>query len=377
MRYHPDVDLDEVHGLAALMTLEDAPSSTFPTAAPRAASPAIRRSCRDGELERLTRRFIDEIIDRHRPRHSTSPPPTSDTDAAGDGVDHRHLRKITASQPGVVTGKPVELCGSPGREEATGRGVHDRHAQDAASDSAATLADRRRHPGLRQRRLARRQVARTQRRKVVAVSDVSGGDLRPERASTCRGCSPTTAAPARSRASRRREIIQRGAAALRRRRPDPRRPGGVITRDERRRDQGARHHRGRQRPDDPEADDILARRGVLVLPDILANAGGVTVSYFEWVQDLDNFFWTETRSTCASRKRWSAPSTASGQPPERFEVDPRTAAYILAVERIMEARSPPRPVCVTRPLAWHKHKCKNIYLGIFALILHKSCFSRA
>jgi glutamate dehydrogenase/leucine dehydrogenase len=241
-------------------------------------------------------------------------------------------------EPGVVTGKPILLGGSGGRLEATGRGLLfvtretlKRIDRDLADSSVAIQGFG--NVGSNAARLLHAAGAR-----VVAVSDVSGAIYDP------RGLDmPRVLAYYRETGQLRgfpgTQLLDN--AALLQLDVDVLLPAameGQITADNASEIRARVIVEGANGPTTPDADEILAKRGVLLVPDILANAGGVVVSYFEWVQDRYGYFWKEAEVNERLEEKMVAAFDAVWATRERFDVDARTGAYILAVERIIEAR---------------------------------------
>jgi len=336
IRYHPDVSLDEVKALAMWMTWKCAVVN-IPYGGAKGGVIVDPRRLTLRELEHLTRRFATEIsiIVGH---DRDIPAPDMNTDAQimawiMDTLSMHAGYSVTAS----VTGKPIEVGGSLGRLEATGRGV-----------TICTLAALE-HLGIR-RHAARVAVqgfgnvgsvsARLLEESgcsVVAVSDEYGGLYNP------------VGLPVRRLLEHRQETGRlagfEGAEAL----PSvgpltvdcdvlvPAAIGNQITSRNAAQIKARLIVEGANGPTTPEADKILQDRGVLLVPDILANAGGVTVSYFEWVQDLQSFFWSEhevNQKLQAIMQR--AFREVIGVAKER-DLPLRMAAYVQAVQRVASA----------------------------------------
>ena len=299
VRYHPEVDLDEVRALAMLMTLEDGDRRRSRSAARRAAS-----TCRPRELD--ARRAGARSRARSSTRSRRCSGPTRDIPAPdvehqrpGDGLDDGRVRQAARPHAGdrhrqadrarrLATGarrRPAAACVV--LLPRGGAGARPRPAEHA-----------RRRPGLRQRRLAGRRGSSPSSAARSSASPTPTARSTPRRASTStalRRARCATAAGCRSSRRRRRAPISaeellgarvRRLHPRRARRHDPRRATPT-------RSTAALVARGRQRPTTPAADEILADKGVHVVPDVLANAGGVVVSYFEWVQNLQHFRWDE------------------------------------------------------------------------------------
>jgi glutamate dehydrogenase (NAD(P)+) len=337
IRYHPDVNLDDCTALAAWMAwkcaIVDVP---FGGAKGGVACDPLKLS--DGELERITRRYISEIFDLIGPTVDIPAPDVGTSPRVMAWVMDTFSMKKGYVEPGVVTGKPIALGGSGGRLEATGRGllftIRETLKRVGRDLSGSTVAIQ----GFGNVGSNAARLLHASGSLVVAVSDVGGAIYDPRGLDIPRLCAyyretgqlrgfPGTRlldneallrvdADVLLPAALEAQITRANASEIRAR---------IIV-------------EGANGPTTPEADEILARRGVLVVPDILANAGGVVVSYFEWVQDRYGYFWKEAEVNERLEEKMVAAFAAVWSTKEKFEVDARTAAYILAVDRIMEAR---------------------------------------
>jgi glutamate dehydrogenase (NAD(P)+) len=336
LRYHPDVNLDEVRSLASLMTWKTAVVN-IPYGGAKGGVAIDPKSLSHHELEGITRRFIDEIHDVIGP-DTDIPAPDMGTGAEVMAWIMNQHNKYHGFNPGVVTGKPVEHYGIPGREEATGRGV---------GILTLTLLKRlgRKIPGTRVAIQGFGNVGTYTAKflheaecRVVAISDLSGGYLREE------GIDVTGALRYAQKNNRLlagyREADQITNEELLAMKVDvliPAALGGVVTAENAERIAAPIVIEAANAPVRPDADKILVERGTLVLPDILANAGGVTVSYFEWVQNRQYYHWGLNRVRqelehvlCeAFQQVWE---TAADR-----KVSLRTAAFILAISRVGRA----------------------------------------
>ena len=338
IRYHPDVNLDEMKALAAWMAwkcaIVDIP---FGGAKGGVACDPLKMS--DGELERVTRRYISEIFDLIGPTVDIPAPDVGTSPRVMAWVMDTFSMKKGYVEPGVVTGKPIPLGGSGGRLEATGRGLLFvtretlRRIGHVLSDSTVAIQGFG-NVGSNAAKLLHAAGAR-----VVAVSDVSGAVYDPHGLDM-----PRVLAYYRETRQLRgfpgtelldnQQLLRLPVDVLL-----PAAMEGQINADNASELRARIVVEGANGPTTPEADQILSKRGVLVVPDILANAGGVVVSYFEWVQDRYGYFWKEPEVNERLEEKMVAAFDAVWSTKEKFEVDARTAAYILAVDRIIEARS--------------------------------------
>ena len=341
IRYHPSANLDEVRALASLMTWKTA-LTDVPFGGAKGGVQVDPSQLSPNERERLTRRYTDQIGHVIGPTRDI-PAPDMNTNAQTMswildqyGRKHGHTTQI-------VTGKPIALGGSLGREEATGRGVviaMDEAVRDAGFTNPEQVTVAVQGYGNVGSWTARLATERGYR--VVAVSDVRGGIHSPsgiplEELDRHLLESGSVVDLAGAQTITNEELLELDVDVL-----VPAALGEVIT------DANADRIRARlvieaaNHPTTPLADAILAERGVTVVPDILANAGGVTVSYFEWVQNNQELRWDladvnrrlETRMQRAYRtcRDFRAAHEADG-------VSLREAAFALALERVVEAAS--------------------------------------
>nr|WP_322497061.1 Glu/Leu/Phe/Val dehydrogenase [Chloroflexus sp.] len=336
IRYHPAVRLDETRALAMLMTWKCALAG-LPYGGAKGAVIVDPKQLSLGEIERLTRRFATEI--------SVVIGPERDIPAPDIGTNPQIMAWImdTISMhqghtvPAVVTGKPINIGGSEGRLEATGRGL------------TYVLTTASQHLGLKisEIRLAIQgcgNVGSTVAReavalgmKVVALSDSRGGvynphglDVEAVLAHKTRTGSVAGAANADSLTNE--ELLEVECDVL-----VPAALSGVITAQNASRIKAQIIAEAANGPTTKAADAILYDRGCLVIPDILANAGGVTVSYFEWVQGLQEFFWSEREVNAQLRRVMTNALQQVLRVAAERQVDLRTAAYMLAIQRVGDA----------------------------------------
>ncbi|MFC2030641.1 Glu/Leu/Phe/Val dehydrogenase [Chloroflexota bacterium] len=296
VRYHPDVELSEVKALAALMTWKTAVVG-IPYGGAKGGVQCDPRLMSEGELNRLTRRFTSAILPILGPKRDI-PAPDVNTNAQvmawmADTVTMLKGRAVMA----IVTGKPIPLGGSLGRREATGRGV--------AIATAELIKRRQGHlsnttvavQGYGNVGSAAATILQDMGCKILAVSDVSGGlycaqglntaSLNQHVASHPKGLLEGYETPGVDRLTNE-ELLSADVDVL-----IPAALEHALRADNASYVRARMIVEGANGPTTPEADEILNDRGIVVVPDILANAGGVIVSYFEWVQDLQNFFWEE------------------------------------------------------------------------------------
>lgn len=336
IRYHPAVTLDEVKALATWMTWKTA-AVNIPFGGGKGGVICDPKRMSKGELERMTRRYTSEILPLIGPEQDI-PAPDVYTDAQTMAwiMDTYSMTKGYSSL-GVVTGKPVSIGGSEGRKEATARGCL------VAIEEACKLKKmslRGASAAIQGYGNAGSLVARfltEKKARVVAISDSRGGvfnsrGIDPLKASRYKDRSGTVVGmPGTSRISNEDLLALKCDILV------PAALENAITLNNVDQIKAKIVAEAANGPTTPHADEVLARKGIMLLPDILANAGGVTASYFEWVQDLQSFFWpaAEVNSKLESVMRRAFLDVHEMTRKHRTHM--RTGAYILAVGRVADA----------------------------------------
>lgn len=336
LRFHPEVDLDEVRSLASLMTWKTAVVNIpYGGAKGGIAIDVSKLSAR--ELERITRKFIDEIHEMIGP--------DSDIPAPDMGTDHRVMawimdqyNKYHGFNPGVVTGKPVEFYGIPGREEATGRGVGLLTIKLLGRLGRKAVGTRVAIQGFGNVGSHTAKFLSEAECKVVAISDSTGAYYRVEGIDV----------PKALRHAIEHDRLLRGFADAEHISNEqlleldvdvlvPAAVGSVVTAANAGRVKAPIIIEAANSPVDSEADAILDANGKIVLPDVLANAGGVTVSYFEWVQNRQYYQWSLDRVRQELDKTLSNAFEHTWTMARERKVSLRTAAFMLGIDRVARA----------------------------------------
>jgi glutamate dehydrogenase (NAD(P)+) len=338
LRYHPDVTLGEVAALAMWMSWKCALTG-LPYGGAKGGIPCDPRKMSAGELERLTRRYTQEMIPFIGPQVDVMAPDLGTNEQIMAWMMDTYSVHMGSTVSSIVTGKPVGLGGSVGRREATGRGVGYlvNRAMDTigldASQATAVVQGFGNVGSIAAFSLARYGV------KIIAVSDASGGlfnksgidlwklEKHVAKENNVAGFSEADPITNEQLLVSRCDILVPAA----------------VERQITAANAGQIHCRilaeAANGPTTPEADAILAQRPeIFVLPDILCNAGGVVVSYFEWVQDLQSFFWTESEVVDKLFRILEAAFTQTLSLSRKQKISMRLAALSLGVKRVQEAK---------------------------------------
>jgi glutamate dehydrogenase (NAD(P)+) len=337
LRYHPMVTLDEVKALAMWMTWKCAVVN-LPYGGSKGGVAVDPKQLRPAELENLTRRYASELMLIIGPGKDVPAPDMGTDGRIMAWIMDTYSMNVGYAVPGVVTGKPVAIGGTLGRVEATGRGVT-YITQEAARyrgmslDGASVAVQGFGNVGYHSARLLHETGC-----KVVAVSDVTGGIYNKDGLDWVElESAKTSGRPLREAGGAYDHVTNEELLEL---------PVDILV-PAALENQLTAHNAGKVRakmvvegangPTTPEADAVLLDKGVFIVPDILANAGGVIVSYFEWVQDLQSFFWEEDEINQRLRRILARAFGEVVTIAERDKAPMREAAYILALRRVEEA----------------------------------------
>ncbi len=336
IRYHPDVTLDEVKALAMAMTWKCA-LMNLPFGGAKGGVTCDPKTMSVGELERMTRRFTSEIVNEIGPEKDIPAPDVGTTPQVMAWIFDTFSMNQGHSVLSVVTGKPLTIGGSLGRDEATGRGVlfclqEALARQSLPVDGLKVVVQGFGNVGSVFAKLVSRLGAT-----VIAVSDSTGGvyneaGLDVEAAIAHKREGGRLAELAGVEAISNEELVLLPCDVL-----APCALEQVITEKNADSIRARIVAEGANGPTTPAADEILDAKGVIVIPDVLANAGGVVVSYFEWVQGLQEFFWKEDEVNMRLSEIVVGAFGETWAVHEQRGVPLRSAAYGLAVQRVAEA----------------------------------------
>jgi glutamate dehydrogenase (NAD(P)+) len=333
IRYAPDVTLDEVKALAAWMTWKCAVVNV-PFGGAKGGIVCDPRQMSQGELERLTRRYAAELIDFIGPERDVPAPDMNTDEQIMAWIMDTYSMHARHTVTAIVTGKPVALGGSLGRKEATGRGLM--FCIDEAvkrfnltpEQTTVVVQGAGNVGGIGALLMHQRGY------KVIAISDIYGGIYNPNgldipKALEYQRANKTFEGYPEADHITNQELLELECDVL-----APCATENQITSQNAHRINCKILAEGANGPTTPKADKILYEKGIFVIPDILANAGGVTVSYFEWVQDRMGYFWREDEVNERLRDKMVASFNELCQYSEKHKVDTRTAAYMLAIDRV-------------------------------------------
>jgi glutamate dehydrogenase/leucine dehydrogenase len=336
IRYHPNVTLDEVKALAAWMTWKTA-TVNIPYGGGKGGVICDPKRMSKSELERMTRRYTSEILPIIGPERDIPAPDVYTDSQTMAWIMDTYSMTVGYSALGVVTGKPVSLGGSQGRNEATARGclyvAEEACRVKKISLRGATVAVQ----GYGNAGSIAARLFAEKKAKIIAISDTRGGvfnsrGIDPMKALRYKERSGTVVGmPGASRISNDDLLTLKCDILI------PAALENVITLHNADQIKAKIIAEAANGPTTPHADEVLARKGIMVLPDILANAGGVTVSYFEWAQDLQGYFWQENEVNSRLEVVMKRAFNDVHETMRKYHTHMRAAAYILAVGRVADA----------------------------------------
>jgi len=336
IRYHPDVSLDEVKALAMWMTWKCSLVS-IPFGGAKGGVICDPKAMSMRELENMTRRYTSEISIIIGPEKDIPAPDVYTTPQIMAWIMDTYSMQKGYSIPGVVTGKPIAIGGSLGRDKATARGCLV-VASEAMKEIGRTIDGA---PvsiqGFGNAGMHAAELFGEAGYKIVAVSDSRGGIGNPKgldvgKLIAFKQETGSVAGFSGGDKMTNKEVLECECDVL-----VPAALEKVITAENAPRIRAKVIAEAANGPTLPEADDILFDRGIMVLPDILANAGGVTVSYFEWVQDLQEDFWDEDKVNERLKRKMTRAFGETLEKAKQHKVHMRRAAYVVAVGRVAEA----------------------------------------
>ena len=333
IRYSPDVSLDEVRALAAWMTWKCAVVN-IPFGGAKGGIICDPREMSPSELERMTRRYASDLMDFIGPERDVPAPDMNTNEQTMAWIMDTYSMHVRHTVTAVVTGKPVELGGSRGRREATGRGLlfvcneackrfnlpygDTRVVIQGAGNVGGTAALLMHQEGYR----------------VIGIGDITGALYNPQGLDVpgllkYLKANKTVEGYSEAEHMSNNELLEMECEILM-----PAATENVITSHNADRIKCRILAEGANGPTTADADEVIAGKNIFVIPDILANAGGVTVSYFEWVQDRMGYFWNEQTVNDRLLEIMVASFNDVVRIADKYQVNTRLAAYMLAIDRV-------------------------------------------
>ena len=333
IRYHPGVTLDEVTALAFWMTWKCAVVD-LPFGGGKGGVTCDPGELSQGELERITRRYAAELVEVVGPDKDVPAPDVGTTPQIMAWFMDTYSMHMRTTVPGVVTGKPVEIGGSLGRVEATGRGVSLVAFEELQHLGIAPAAARVVVQGFGNVGSVAAKMFASRGCKMIGISDISGGYVN-------RNGIDIAGATAYAQEHHSLEGYRGGEHVSNEKLLEtecdvlvPAALEKVLTAENAERVHARLIVEGANGPTTPEADHIFQRKGTVVVPDIIGNAGGVIVSYFEWVQDRQGYFWKESEVNERLEELLLTNFRKVREVAHQRQIPYRTAAYMVAIDRV-------------------------------------------